>query len=208
MNTLELLLKGIIAGLAIAAPVGPVNVLVISHTAAKGWKSGLLSGVGAATADTFYGSIAGFSITFVIYLIIKEEFWIRLIGGLLMIAIGIVYYFKRPKSLTEQRRSGAEHSDYISTFLLTLTNPTTVLSFLIVLAALGLDSGGVSWQSLFLVGGIAMGSMSWWIILVATVSHFRDRFNDRAMLWMNRIAAFAIGGFGIVTMILAHSAKR
>src|ERR1041385_7395412 len=137
MKALELLIRGIIAGLAIAAPVGPVNILCISRTLRKGRIAGLLTGLGAATADTFYGAIAGFSISIVISWLVREKFWLRLVGGLLLIAIGIVYYFKRPKSLEKGNESA--NSVYVSALLLTLTNPTTVLSFLAVLAALGLS---------------------------------------------------------------------
>src|SRR6266568_5354279 len=91
---LWLLSKGVMAGLAIAVPVGPVNVLCASRTLSKGRLSGLMSGFGAATADALYGAIAGFSITFVIQFLKREEFWIRVFGGLLLVAIGVVYYRK------------------------------------------------------------------------------------------------------------------
>src|ERR1022692_2984165 len=138
MRAVELLIRGLLAGLIIAAPVGPVNVLCISRTISRGWKSGLVSGLGAASADTIYGCIAGFSITFIIQFLLREEFWIRLIGGILLVGIGVSYYFKPAQSLATEKREWAEHSDFISTLFLTLTNPTTVLSFLAVLAALGM----------------------------------------------------------------------
>jgi threonine/homoserine/homoserine lactone efflux protein len=204
MKELELLLRGVLAGLAIAAPVGPVNVLCMSRTITRGRLHGIVSGLGAAVADTFYGSIAGFSITFVIDWMLREEFWIRLAGGLLLIGIGIVYYVKKPKSLKDAGGEGA-HSDFVTTMLLALTNPTTVLSFLAVLAILGLGENRPKTLTLFLVAGIFLGSMLWWITLALITGYFRERFDDRAVLWMNRIAAFAIGGFGVITMILARN---
>jgi threonine/homoserine/homoserine lactone efflux protein len=203
VTPIELLIRGLIAGLIIAAPVGPINVLCISRTLRKGRASGLLSGLGAAAADTFYGCIAGFSITFVIQFLIREEFWIRLIGGILLVIIGISYYFKRPQPLNQDATEETGHSDFVSTFLLTLTNPTTVMSFLAVLTGLGMSQGRVSWRTLLLVLGIGCGSMLWWIILVSIVCRLRDRFNDRMMVWMNRIAGVAIGGFGIVSFVLS-----
>jgi threonine/homoserine/homoserine lactone efflux protein len=191
------------AGFAIAAPVGPVNILCISRTLSKGRAAGLLTGWGAATADTFYGGIAGFSINIVIGWLVREEFWLRLVGGILLIGIGIVYYFKRPNSLENGKESA--HSDYVSALLLTLTNPTTVLSFLAVLAALRLSGHRPPLMTFFLVGGIFAGSMLWWIILVFGSNHFRDRVNDRVTLWMNRIAGLAIGAFGLLMLILAKS---
>ena len=203
MHALELFLRGTIAGLAISAPVGPVNVLCVSRTLAKGRRSGIVSGLGAAAADTIYGSIAGFSISFIISWIIRKLFWIRLVGGMLLIAIGLVYYFKRPKTLKEASESDSESSSAASAFLLNLTNPTTVLSFLAVLAILGLGEHRAWTLTLFLVGGIFAGAMLWWVVLALAAGHFRDRFTDRGVVWMNRIAAGAIGAFGLITMGMA-----
>ncbi|HUB77166.1 MAG TPA: LysE family transporter, partial [Bryobacteraceae bacterium] len=110
MNAIELLLRGAVAGVAISAPVGPVNVLCVSRTLARGRWAGIVSGLGAAAADTIYGSIAGFSISFIISWLLRELFWIRLIGGALLIAIGVVYYRKRPKTLKEASRSDSPGS--------------------------------------------------------------------------------------------------
>ncbi len=199
---LWLLSKGMMAGLAIAVPVGPVNVLCASRTLSKGRLSGLLSGLGAATADTLYGAIAGFSITFLIEFLVREEFWIRVIGGLLLVAIGLVYFRRPGHMLKPCREDGAAHSDYSSALLLTLTNPTTVLSFVAVLAGLGMGEHREWWLTFLVVGGIFCGSMLWWVILVLMVDRFRDRFDRRAMRGMNRIAGLAIGGFGIVTFVI------
>src|SRR5580658_1398834 len=164
MHALELLLRGIIAGLAISAPVGPVNVLCVSRTLTHGRLSGIISGLGAAAADTLYGSIAGFSITFIISWLLRELFWIRLVGGILLIAIGVVYYCKRPKTLKETAESDSTGSDVASAFLLTFVNPTTVLSFLAVLAILGLGEHRPWTLTLFLVAGIFAGAVLWWVL--------------------------------------------
>jgi threonine/homoserine/homoserine lactone efflux protein len=205
MHTIEIIIRGLIAGLGISAPVGPVNILCISKAVSKGRRAALLSGLGAGAADTIYGSIAAFSISYVIHFLVREEFWIRLVGGSLLIAIGILYYFRRPQSL--EKTEEASGSDFLHAFFLTLTNPTTVLSFLAVLAALGMG-GYRGWFSLYLVAGIFTGSMAWWTFLALVASRFKNRVDDRSMLWMNRIAGFAIGGFGIVTVILSRGHPR
>jgi len=199
---LSLLSKGLVAGLAIAVPVGPVNVLCASRTLRKGRLSGLISGFGAATADTLYGATAGFSITFLIQFLEREEFWIRVIGGLLLVAIGMMYFRKSAQAPNLPGDDGTARSDFSSTLLLTLTNPTTVLSFLAVLAGLGMGGDREWWLTFLLVGGIFCGSMLWWVTLVLIVNRFRDRFDQRAIRWMNRIAGLAIGGFGIVTFLI------
>jgi len=201
-EVLNLAVKGLIAGLAISAPVGPVNVLCMSRTLAGGRKAGLISGLGAATADTIYGAIAGFSISFIIGFLVRQESPIRFAGGILLMGIGIVYYRKKPQSLRVRRRESS-HSDYATAFLLNLTNPTVVLSFLAVLAGLGLGRPRVWWLNFTLVIAIFLGAMLWWTILALAANHFRERFDERGMLWMNRIAGLAIGGFGLATLILS-----
>jgi threonine/homoserine/homoserine lactone efflux protein len=202
MMDLELPFRGLLAGFIIAFPVGPVNVLCIQRTIEKGWRSGLVSGVGAAAADTIYGGVAGFGISLVINWLIREQFWIRLVGGFLLLLIGIVYYFKKPKSLKDPCEESS-HSDVVSTFLLTLTNPTTVLSFIAVLASLGMSQRRPIWMTVLLVAGIFTGSMVWWIILTGTVNKLRNKITDRTMVWMNRIAGIAIGAFGVLNFILS-----
>ena len=207
MRYLELLLRGALAGLALSAPVGPVNILCISRTLAKGRMAGLVSGLGAAAADTVYGAIAGFSISYIIALLVREEFWINLVGGILLLFIGVYYYFRRPGSIEGQANESA-HSQFVTSFLLCLTNPTLVLSYLAVLASLGM--GGLQERSLtfVVVAGIFCGAMARWILLAFVTSLFRSRFNDGSMVWMNRIAGMAIGGFGIFVLITSHYAPH
>jgi threonine/homoserine/homoserine lactone efflux protein len=153
-----------------------------------------------------YGGIAGFSITLVIQFLVREQFWIRLFGGILLVVIGIFYFFKRPVALDARLQDrGSAYSDIRSAFLLTLTNPTTVLSFVALLAALGMGAQRHWWLTVFLVGGIFCGSMMWWIVLSVIVNHFRDRFNDRLLRLMNRFAGVAIGGFGVATFVFRRS---
>lgn len=200
MLPLELILKGAIAGLAISASVGPVNLFCISRAVAKGWKAGCIAGLGAAVADTFYGGIAAFSIGYIIHFLMREEFWIRLMGGSALVVMGAIYFFRPPKTLEPERSS--PESDLIAAFVLNLTNPTTVLSFMAVLAALHLG-GYRGWDSLYLVAGMFTAAMGWWIFISAMASHFKERFGKTERCWLNRIAGLAFGAFGIVTVILS-----
>ena len=202
MKAVELLLRGAAAGFAISASVGPVNVLCISRIITKGRFAGIISGLGAAAADTLYGSVAGFSITYIILWLQRELFWVRLIGGMVLLAIAAISYRKRPKSLQDKEEE-SPGSDFATTFFLNLTNPTTVLSFLAALALLGLGQRRPWHLTVFVVGGIFAGAMFWWVILAIVAGHYRDRFDDRAVLRMNRIGALAIGVFGLVTMGMA-----
>jgi threonine/homoserine/homoserine lactone efflux protein len=201
---LDLPLRGLAAGFIIAAPVGPVNVLCIQRTLQKGWKPGVVAGTGAALGDSLYGAVAGFSISLIIQFLIQEEFWFRLIGGLLLMAIGLMYYFRRPPSLAAGKDISSAHSDFAAAFLLTVANPTTVLSFLTVLATLGLGRHRPVWETSLLIAGIFCGSMIWWLILASGTSLLRSKITDHVMGWMNRAAGVAIGGFGLVNLVLSR----
>jgi threonine/homoserine/homoserine lactone efflux protein len=207
MNDFNAWLRGILAGLIISAPVGPVNVLCMSRAISKGRRAGLISGLGAGTADTIYGAIAGFSIQFVIGFLLREEFWIRLFGGILLIAVGVRYWFRSPRRMKDFEEAQSAHSAFITAFLLNLTNPTTVLSFLAVLTALGLHHHRSLLQSTALVAGIFIGAMIWWIGLALGASRLRHRLTDHALVVMNRIAGVAIGSFGLVTIALSRAAS-
>ena len=201
MTGLEALWKGLLAGLVIAAPVGPVNVLCLRRTLSKGWKSGLVSGFGAAAADASYGVIAAFSVRGVIQFLRAEEAPIKLIGGLLLIGLGIRYWLRPATGMSGSGADQEGRTDFASAFLLTLANPTTILSFLAVLAALGTAAPGDHPVTALVVAGIFSGSMAWWILLVSSAQRLRDRFDESRMRWMNRAAALAIGGFGVITFV-------
>jgi threonine/homoserine/homoserine lactone efflux protein len=203
MEFFSLLLRGIAAGVAISAPVGPINVICVSRTVTKGWWSGIISGLGAAVADSLYGSIAAFSISIVIDFLYREQSNLRFFGGFLLIALGIWYYRKKAPEPARNGRNSAEHTDFTSTFILALTNPTTVLSFLAVLAVLGLGKRSNGVATLGLCVGIFAGSMTWWILLTGVTHKFRSKFDNRAMAWMNRIGGLAIGAFGIIMIALS-----
>jgi threonine/homoserine/homoserine lactone efflux protein len=144
----------------------------------------------------------------VISFLIREEFWIRLFGGILLIGIGVVYYRKPPLSLDSGKDDSPSQSDFISTFLLAATNPTTVLSFLAVLATLGLGKQRPLWQTSLLVGGIFCGSMMWWIILVIGAQMLRNKVTENTMRWLNRVGGIAVGAFGLVNIALSRGHRH
>ncbi|MGB7722229.1 MAG: LysE family transporter, partial [Bryobacteraceae bacterium] len=100
------------------------------------------------------------------------------------------------------------NSDFASAFVLNLTNPTTVLSYLAVLATLGLGRQRPLWQSSLLVAGIFCGSMTWWTILVITANRLRSRITDHTMRWMNHLSGIAIGAFGLVNVLLSRGHRH
>jgi threonine/homoserine/homoserine lactone efflux protein len=196
------LVKGLVIGFSIAAPVGPIGVLCIRRTLAEGRAAGLLSGLGAATADAIYGFIAAFGLTYVSNLLMGYQTWIRLVGGLFLCYLGLRTYFSRPAENASWAEGQGLVAVYASTFFLTLTNPMTILSFTAVFAGLGIGSATGDYPSAsLLVLGVFGGSAMWWLILSGGVSVLRSKFTPRAMDWVNKLAGIVILGFGVVALL-------
>jgi threonine/homoserine/homoserine lactone efflux protein len=196
------LLKGIIIGFSIAAPVGPIGVLCIRRTLSGGWASGLLSGLGAATADAIYGSIAGFGLTFVSKFLVSQQMWLRLAGGIFLCCLGTKTFLSKASEERGTTQGMGLLGDYASTFFLTVTNPLTIISFAAVFAGLGLGtSPGNYLSSLFLVSGVFFGSVFWWFLLSGGVGLFRARFSFAGLKWVNRFSGVIIAVFGLIALM-------
>ena len=194
--------KGLLIGFSIAAPVGPIGVLCIQRTLTQGRGSGFISGMGAATADAIYGSIAGFGLTLVSTFLIDHQGWFRLVGGLFLCYLGIRTLLTKPaESAPSHHEKGLLHV-YATTFFLTLTNPMTILAFAAIFAGFGIGGQTRGYLSaMILVSGVFLGSALWWFILSGGVGLFRKRFHFRAMIWVNRISGVMISGFGLLSLI-------
>lgn len=192
--------KGLVLGLSIAAPVGPIGVLCIRRTLANGRLTGLVSGLGAATADALYGSIAAFGITLVSNVLVSQQMWLRLLGGVFLCYLGVRAFLSQAANHAADATSVGLVGSYLSTLLLTLTNPLTILSFAAIFAGVGLGSGADNLSAVLLVGGVFSGSALWWIVLSGGVSLFRSRFDLATMRWVNRISGGIITAFGIVAL--------
>src|SRR5579871_6702425 len=137
---LILFIKGLVIGFAIAASVGPIGVLCIHRSLHDGFKIGFMTGIGAALADGTYGLIAGFGLTALSSLLIEHQFWIRLIGGLFLLYLGIKLFLTPPRDRSTGPSDRSALHALGTTYLLTLTNPTTILSFIAIFAGLGLGT--------------------------------------------------------------------
>jgi len=196
------LLKGLAIGFSIAAPVGPIGVLCIRRTLAEGRASGLVSGLGAASADAIYGCIAGFGLTFISNFLVSQQVWLHLIGGVFLCYLGFKTLLAKPAEQAALAKGNGLVSDYGSTFFLTLTNPMTIISFAAIFAGLGLTSTSGNYVSAsVLVLGVFIGSALWWLILSGGVGVFRERFNPHGLRWVNRISGTIITGFGLFALL-------
>jgi len=198
----RLLLQGILLGFSIAAPVGPIGVLCIRRTLAEGHLSGLVSGLGAATADAIYGTIAACGLVFVVTPLIRQQAWLGAIGGAFLCFLGIRTLVSEPvQSTVDERRRGLLAS-YASALFLTLTNPMSILAFAAIIGSVGgAASAGNQTSAALLVLGVFIGSAIWWLVLSSAVSLFRQRFTLRALRWTNRLSGLLLLGFGLVSLV-------
>ena len=195
-------LRGLIIGFSIAAPVGPIGLLCIRRTLAEGRASGLVSGLGAATADAIYGCIAAFGLTFISNILFSQQLWLRLIGGAFLCYLGLKTFLSRPAKQAASAQGDGLVGAYGSTFFLTLTNPMTILSFAAIFAGLGVASASGNYLSAgALVLGVFIGSALWWLILSSGVGVFRAKFNPNRLRWVNRVSGVIITGFGLVALL-------
>jgi threonine/homoserine/homoserine lactone efflux protein len=196
-----LLLQGFLLGFSIAAPVGPIGVLCIRRTLADGRLTGLLSGLGAATADMLYGAVAAFGLTTIMNLLVDQQLWLRAVGGFFLLYLGIRTFLAKPSAESALSRGTGLFSAYASTFLLTVTNPMTILAFLGMFSAiLPADKTFSAASSVSLVLGVFLGSAAWWLTLSGLVSLIRERFTPAWMQWVNRGSGTLITGFSIYTL--------
>ncbi len=195
-------LRGLILGLSIASVVGPMSVLCMQRTIHRGLLYGLVSGLGIATADGVYGSIAAFGLTLITAFLVSQQMWIRLIGGLFLLYLGIRTIFTKPAERAAAAKASNFPGAYVSTFLLTLTNPLTILSFAAVFAGLGV--GGTSHSVIsaaLVVLGVFSGSTLWWCFLTGSLSLLRRKFTPAWLLWINRISGGVITIFGLLALL-------
>ena len=202
MAGMNFFLRGLVIGFSIAAPVGPIGLLCIRRTLAHGRASGLVSGLGAATADAAYGAVAGFGLTAIAAWLTGEQTWLRLLGGGFLLYLGGKTFLSRPGTRAVPAPHLGLAADYVSTLLLTLTNPATILSFIAVFAGLGLgglDSNfGAATQ---LVAGVFLGSAVWWWILSSGVGWFREKLGPKELRWINWVSGGILFGFGLAALV-------
>ena len=196
-----MLLKGLILGFSIAAPVGPIGVLCIRRSLIHGRLAGFLSGLGAATADGLYGMLAAFGLAAALNKLDQDSGWLlglRIISGLFLGYLAIKTMLSRPATEAANAKADNLWAMYASTLFLTLTNPLTILSFATVFAGLGITAYG--WDSVWLVVGVTTGSALWWLLLSGGVSLLRERVQAYSV-WINRISGLIILGFAIAVLL-------
>ncbi|MEN6454946.1 MAG: LysE family transporter [Prolixibacteraceae bacterium] len=192
---LSIFIKGIIIGLAVSVPLGPIGVLIIQRTVNKNRISGFLTGLGASLTDVFYALIAGFSLTYIIDFIRLHQLTFHILGALIVFFLGVYIFRKNPANdMRRYKRRGCNYyQDLISTFLITFPNPLVVFIFLAVFASSGIVFHiSQPYDAFTMILGIFTGASIWWLTLTNLVSSFRHKFSLRVLWWFNKISGALI----------------
>ncbi len=193
--------KGVIIGFSIAAPVGPIGILCIHRTLTYGRITGFVSGLGAATADAFYAAVAAFGLAAISRFLIADQYWLRLFGGAFLLFLGIKIFLAKPGQMDPNHRHSGLGSAYLSTFILTLTNPITIVSYTAIFAGLGVGAFGHGMNSAVkVVSGTFIGSSIWWLTLSFGVGFIANALDERGLRWINRAAGAVIVLLAILIM--------
>lgn len=198
---MNLLWKGVVTGLAVSIPLGPLGILCIQRTVNRNWKSGIVSGIGVATADTLYALIAGFSLAIIIDFIRQYEPYFKLFGLIVLVILGIYIFRSNPThQIQAYKRRGSSHlQDFITTFLVTLSNPLSVFVFIAIFTSNSIVlQFSQPLEALLTLGGIFSGCVLWWLLLTGLANRFRHKFTINSLFWLYRVI-----GLGVIVIALS-----
>ena len=195
-------LKGLLIGFAIAVPVGPIGFLCLRRTLVYGRFTGFVSGLGAATADAFYGLVAAMGLTAISGFLFRMEHWLHLVGGLFLLGLGLKTALARsplidPTKAPPPPKQRSWPAAYLSTLALTLTSPATIFAFVAIFAGVGLGSERVGpMHALEIVAGVFTGSAVWWLALSAGAGLLRDKLHAKSLHALHVISGVCIMALG------------
>lgn len=198
----SLVLQGMIIGLILAVPVGPLSLMCIQRSLSEGKLHGIVSGLGVATADSFYALVAFLGLTVISGFILSWQEYFRIIAGLVLVAVGIKIFLTLPHTGDQKEVPGSYTRDYLSMAAIALANPMTITFLMVTLPGFGFVFGGSSLPSTAeFVGGFFGGSMLWWIILCSMLEAVRSRIGAGALCLINRVSGICILGIGVFMLV-------
>lgn len=200
---ISLFVQGIIIGLTLAVPVGPLALICIQRTVTEGRLHGIFSGVGVATADSFYAAVTFLGLTVISGLIIAQQYLFRFLAGVVLILIGIRIFLSIPSAISAKTEHETYLKDYLSMVALAIANPLTLVFFLVILPGYGVVIQGTSfWSAAEFVAGVFFGSTVWWVVLCGSIGSVRSRISTANLALINQVSGLLISCFGAGVLIL------
>ncbi len=195
----DILWKGLIIGVVVSAPLGPVGVLCIQRTLNKGRWYGFITGLGASLSDIAYALLTGYGMSFVFDYVEKNIFYLQLLGSIMLLAFGIYTFRSNPVQSIRpvSGNKGTYFHNFITAFAVTLSNPLIIFLFIGLFARFAFVSEGVLvFEAVTGYIAIALGALTWWFGVTYFVNKVRTQFNLRGIWIMNRI-------IGAIVMIVS-----
>ncbi len=198
------LLKGLLLGALISLPIGGTATLCLKRTLDRGGMAGFMTGLGAAVADAIYAAIGAFGLTIISDFLVSIQFWIRLVGGVFLIYLGIKSHLTKSQPMTAEIKNLSKKGDFFSTFFLTLTNPMTMFAFVALFAGIGVQELDDNYLlATIMVLGVFVGALLCWGGFSACLSFYRKRMTPKVFHAINKVAAILLSLFGIIAIISA-----
>jgi threonine/homoserine/homoserine lactone efflux protein len=200
-----LFIQGMIVGLTLAVPVGPISLVCIHRTVANGRLHGVFSGLGVATADSFYAAVAFLGLTVVSGFIIGHQVLFRLLAGIALVLVGIQVFRSVLSAVREGDGQEPYLQDYLSLLAIAAANPLTIIFFVTILPGFGIVAQGVlPGAAVSFVAGVFIGSALWWIILCGAVGSVRSRLSAANLRLINRMSGALVvcSGTGMLLLLL------
>lgn len=203
---LEIIIKGILIGLCISVPLGPIGMLCIQRTLNRGQKYGIATGLGATTSDLIYTVITLFFLSFVIDFIEEHRFIIQLVGSLVVGGFGLFIYHSNPATQPKPNEP-LKHTlfgDFVTSFGLTFSNPLVLFVLIALFARFEFIGNNTTlFVSICGILSILGGALLWWTLLTFLVSRFKNKMNMRELKLLNQITGVIIIIIGCVGLILS-----
>lgn len=212
MYDIVYIFRGMLVGLMVSVPLGPMGVLIIQKTLHKGALSGFIAGMGAACADLFYATVAAFGLGYVVNTVKTHEVILQIVGGIFLLIVGLKIYFDNPLKQIKARRKVTKKGllgDFLSLFFLTVSNPVTVIVFMAVFAGTSVFGDTPAFVTEILVlAGVLLGGTAWWYALSTVVNIFRKKFKLRVLVKINRVSGIIITILGGLVILAAFEPFR
>lgn len=200
----KLLIAGILSGIMVSLPVGPMGIYVVRKTMNQGRWAGFRSGLGITTADIIFASVAAIGLSVVIAFINEQKLLFQILGGIVVLLLGLKIFLTTPRKLFRANREKGGKKffrDYVSVVLLTLSNPLTILLYLTLFAGLKISDQWRFFQGpVLVVIGIGIGALVWWLMLTTLLSRFRKKVRFQKVFWFNKVAGALIMVFGLFVL--------
>lgn len=197
---LTLIIAGVAIGLAMSAPLGPVNLIVIRTALCHDLKVAFLAGLGAVLADVLIAGIAAYGIQSISHLILDYAKVLQIAGGLVLIVLGI--RTARTHFADSDLTTGPHSARFGLTFSLSVTNPGLVLGYLAIFSSLSmhLALGASPYRPAMVLFGIALGGALWWLLLSFFIGRLKSRLGPLTLDKINRWSGILVAAFGFLLL--------